>query len=42
MLEIHITEPLVPEHSPYKVEIAIVKLKKYKSLGSDRILAELI
>jgi hypothetical protein len=28
--------------SPFEVEIAIVKLKKYKSPGSDQILAELI
>jgi hypothetical protein len=38
----HTAEPLVPEPSPFEVEIAIVKLKKYKSPGSDQILAELI
>jgi hypothetical protein len=36
-IEIH-----TPEPSPPKVEIAIAKLKKYKSPGSDQIPAELI
>jgi hypothetical protein len=40
--EIRASEPLVPDPSPFEVEIAIVKLKKYKSPGSDHILAELI
>jgi hypothetical protein len=31
---------LVRDPSPYKPEIAIVKLKRYKSPGSDQILAE--
>jgi hypothetical protein len=35
-------EPLVPGPSPPEVEIAIAKLKKYKSPGSDQIPAELI
>jgi hypothetical protein len=35
-------EPLVPGPSPYEVEIAIAKLKTYKSSGSDKIPAELI
>jgi hypothetical protein len=35
-------EPLVPEPSPFEVEIAIAKLKKYKSPRSGQILAELI
>jgi hypothetical protein len=35
-------EPLVPEPSFVEVEIAIGKLKNYKSLGTDQILAELI
>jgi hypothetical protein len=35
-------EPLVPEPSLIKVEIAIGKLKSYKSPGTDQILAELI
>jgi hypothetical protein len=30
-IEIHTTEPLVSEPSPYEIEIAIVKFKKYKS-----------
>jgi hypothetical protein len=30
-------EPLVPEPSPFEVEIAIAKLKNYKSLGNDQI-----
>jgi hypothetical protein len=35
-------EPLVPEPSLVKMEIAIGKLKSYKSLGTDQIPAELI
>jgi hypothetical protein len=35
-------EPLVPGPSRLVVEIAVTKLKKYKSPGSDQILAELI
>jgi hypothetical protein len=35
-------EPLVPCLSCFEVEIAIAKLKKYKSSGSDQIPAELI
>jgi hypothetical protein len=41
-IEIYISEPLVPDPSPFKVEIAIAKLKKYKLPGSDQISAELI
>jgi hypothetical protein len=41
-IEIHLAEPLVPGSSRLKVEIAIAKLKKYKSPGSDQIPAELI
>jgi hypothetical protein len=40
--EIHIAERLVLEPSPFEVEIAIAKLKEYKSPGSDQIPAELI
>jgi hypothetical protein len=40
-IEVHMAEPLVPGPS-HEVEIAIAKLKKYKSLGGDQILAELI
>jgi hypothetical protein len=35
-------EPFVPGPSRLEVEIAIAKLKKYKSPGSDQIPAELI
>jgi hypothetical protein len=35
-------EPLVPGPSHLEVEIAIAKLKKYKSPGGDKIPAELI
>jgi hypothetical protein len=35
-------EPLVPGPSRLEFEIAIATLKKYKSSGSDQILAELI
>jgi hypothetical protein len=41
-IEVHAAEPLVPGPSRLEVEIAIVKLKKYKSPGSDQIPAELI
>jgi hypothetical protein len=41
-IEIHTTEPLVCDPSSVEVEIAIAKLKKYKSPGSDQILAGLI
>jgi hypothetical protein len=38
----HTAEPLVPDPSPYEVEIVIAKFKRYKSPGSDLIPAELI
>jgi hypothetical protein len=41
-VEIHTAEPLVTGPSHLEVEIAIAKLKRYKSSGSDEILAELI
>jgi hypothetical protein len=41
-MDIHTTEPLVPEPSLVEVEIAIGKLKSYKSQGIDQIPAELI
>jgi hypothetical protein len=41
-MDIHTAEPLVPEPSLVEVEIAIGKLKHYKSPGTDQILAELI
>jgi hypothetical protein len=41
-IEIHTAEALVPGPSHLEVEIAIAKLKKYKSPGSDQIPAELI
>jgi hypothetical protein len=41
-MDIHMAEPLVPEPSLIEVEIAIRKLKRYKSLGTDQIPAELI
>jgi hypothetical protein len=37
-----IVEPLVPEPSPFEVEIAIAELKRFKSPGSDHIPPELI
>jgi hypothetical protein len=40
--EVHTAEPLVPGPSRLEVEIAIAKLEKYKSPGSDQIPAELI
>jgi hypothetical protein len=41
-IAVHTAEPLVPGPSCLEVEIAIAKLKKYKSPGSDQIPAELI
>jgi hypothetical protein len=41
-MDIHTAEPLVPEPSLVEVEIAIRKLKSYKSPGTDQIPAELI
>jgi hypothetical protein len=41
-IEVHTAEPLVLGPSLIEVEIAIAKLKKYKSPGSDQIPAELI
>jgi hypothetical protein len=41
-IEIYTTEPLVPDPSPLKIEIAITKLKRYKLPGSDQIPTELI
>jgi hypothetical protein len=35
--DIHMAEPSMPVHSPVKVEIAIEKLERYKSLGIDQI-----
>jgi hypothetical protein len=40
--DIHTAEPLVPEPSLVEVEIAIGKLKSYKSPGTGQIPAELI
>jgi hypothetical protein len=34
-IEVHTAEPLVTVSSSLEVEIAIAKLKKYKSPGSD-------
>jgi hypothetical protein len=41
-IEIHTAEPFISDPSLCEVEIAIAKLKKYKSPGSDQIPAELI
>ena len=40
--EIQTAEPLVPEPSDFDVELAIEKLTRHKSPGTDQILAELI
>jgi hypothetical protein len=41
-IETHTAEPLVPDPRPFEFEIAIVKLKRYKSPDSDEIPATLI
>jgi hypothetical protein len=41
-MDIHTAEPLVPEPSLVEVEIAVGKLKCYKSPGTDNIPAKLI
>jgi hypothetical protein len=41
-IEVHTAEPLVPNPSPFEVEIAIVKVKKYISAGSYEIQAKMI
>jgi hypothetical protein len=35
-MDIHMAEPLVPEPSPVEVEIAIGKLKRFKSLATHQ------
>jgi hypothetical protein len=40
--EAHISQPIAPDSGPFEDEIAIAKLKRYKSSGSDHIPAELI
>jgi hypothetical protein len=41
-IQIHASEPSVPDPRRFEVEIPIAKLKKYKSPGIGQILAELI
>jgi hypothetical protein len=41
-IEIHTAELLATDPTPFEVEIAIEKLERYKSPGSDQIPAELI
>jgi hypothetical protein len=40
-MDTHMAQPLIPEPSLVEVEIAIGKMKSYKSLGTDQILAKL-
>jgi hypothetical protein len=40
--EIHTAEPVVPDPSAFEFEVAIEKLKRYKSPDIDQIPAELI
>jgi hypothetical protein len=41
-MDVHMAELLVPEPSLVKVEVAVGKLKSYKSPGTDQILAKFI
>jgi hypothetical protein len=41
-MDIHTAEPLVPERSLVEVEIAIGKLRSYKSPGTDQFPTEFI
>jgi hypothetical protein len=41
-IELHAAEPLVPDPGPFEEEIAIAKLKRYQSPGSNQIPAQLI
>jgi hypothetical protein len=41
-LKIYTGELLVLDPSPFHIEIAVAKMKRYRSPGSDQILAELI
>jgi hypothetical protein len=41
-VEIHTAESLVLDPSPFEMEVAIAKMKRYKSPSSDQIPAELI
>jgi hypothetical protein len=40
--EIQTAEPFVPEPSAAEIEVAIIKMKRYKAPGSDQIPAELM
>jgi hypothetical protein len=40
--KMHTIEPIVPKPSSFRVKITVEKLKRYKSPGTDKILAELI
>jgi hypothetical protein len=41
-IEIHTAKPLIPDPSPFDIDIATAKLKRYKLPGSAQIPAELI
>jgi hypothetical protein len=41
-IEVHVAEPLIPGPSHLEVEIAIAKLKKYNSPGSNLIMGRII
>jgi hypothetical protein len=38
----HTAEPLIPEATPFEIEIATEELKRYESLGFDLFPSELI
>jgi hypothetical protein len=41
-LKIHTAEPLVSESSPFEIEIAIAKLRRYRSPDAHQMAVELI
>jgi hypothetical protein len=42
LIEVYGAEPLVPDANSFEAEIAVAKLKRFKSQGGEQILTELI